>query len=142
MSARLVEVKGASGPAQEHLVGQLHKHLETWPRLRPDEPVSDGVLIVNHQHKLHPSESTMAVYSRPEFVAALDSLPVTVISTVELFNWWRADDWTAIRMAVLGGTNASTGVPVESAKPQTDDHAGGGTTAASSGMRPGLPTYG
>ncbi|MFE5964187.1 hypothetical protein [Streptomyces sp. NPDC056463] len=107
MSARLVEVKGVSGPAQEHLVGHLQRHLETWPQLQPDEPVSDGVLIVNHQHKLHPSERTAEVYSRPEFVASLESLPVKVISTVELFNWWRAEDWTAIRTAVLGDAATS-----------------------------------
>lgn len=114
---RLVEVKGASGPAQEHLVGHLQRHLETWPQLRPDEPVSDGVLIVNHQHKLHPSERSARVYSRPEFVASLESLPVTVISTVELFNWWRTADWTAIRTAVLGDAAASAS-SVAPVKPQ------------------------
>ncbi|MFD7551474.1 hypothetical protein [Streptomyces sp. NPDC059816] len=76
VASRLVEVKGASGPVQEHLVGHLQRHLETWPQLRPDEPVSDGVLIVNHQHKLHPSERSATVSARPEFVASLDSLPV------------------------------------------------------------------
>ncbi|MEU0388438.1 hypothetical protein [Streptomyces chartreusis] len=50
MASRLVEVMGASGPAQEHLGGHLHRHLETWQQLRPDEPVSGGVLMVNHQH--------------------------------------------------------------------------------------------
>ncbi|MEV4334188.1 hypothetical protein AB0K02_27285 [Streptomyces sp. NPDC049597] len=109
--ARLVEVKGASGPAQEHLVGHLQRHLEIWPQLRPDEPVSEGVLIVNHQHKLHPSERSADVYSRPEFVASLASLPVTVISTVQLFNWWRAGDWTAIRTAVFGAGSAASGGP-------------------------------
>ncbi|MFF4121292.1 hypothetical protein ACFY0P_48970 [Streptomyces sp. NPDC001714] len=84
VALRLVEVKGASRSAQEHLVGHLLRHLETWPQPRPDEPVSDGVPIVNHQHKLHPAQRTAAVYARPEFVASLDSLPVTVISTVEL----------------------------------------------------------
>ncbi|MFJ8793679.1 hypothetical protein [Streptomyces sp. NPDC102462] len=119
MASRLVEVKGASGPAQEHLVGHLQRHLETWPQLRPDEPVSDGVLIVNHQHKLHPSERAAAVYARPEFVASLDSLPVTVISTVELFNWWRAADWTAIRTAMLGDTaaTAQSATPVNPPQP-------------------------
>ncbi|MCZ0990312.1 hypothetical protein [Streptomyces diastatochromogenes] len=119
MASRLVEVKGASGPAQEHLVGHLQRHLETWPQLRPDEPVSDGVLIVNHQHKLHPSERTAAVYARPEFVASLDSLPVTVISTVELFNWWRAADWAAIRTAVLGdaAVTAQSAAPVNPPQP-------------------------
>jgi hypothetical protein len=96
---RLVEVKAASGSASELLVSQLQRHLETWPQLRPGEPVTSGVLIVNHQHKLLPSERTARVYSRPEFVA---SLSVTVLSSVELFHWWRASDWAAIRTAVLG----------------------------------------
>jgi hypothetical protein len=96
---RLVEVKAASGPAQESLVGHLQRHLDTWPQLRPDEPVSGGVLVVNHQHRLHLSERTARVYSRPEFI---DALTVPVLSTVALFNWWRTSDWTAIRTAVLG----------------------------------------
>jgi hypothetical protein len=100
---RLVEVKAASGAAQEHLVGHLQRHLDTWPQLRPELPVTGGVLVVNHQHKLHPSERTAHVYSRPEFVAAL---PVTVLTTVDLFRWWRAADWTSIRAAVLSGAAA------------------------------------
>jgi hypothetical protein len=110
---RLVEVKAASGAAQEHLVGHLQRHLETWPQLRPDVPVTGGVLVVNHQHKLHPSERAAQVYSRPEFVA---SLTVAVMSTVELFQRWRAKDWTAIRNAMLGtdpGLPATTAIPVE-----------------------------
>ena len=65
------------------------------------------MLIVNHQHKLHPSEKSAQVYSRPEFVASLEALPVTVISSVELFNWWRTAGWAAIRTAVLGDATAS-----------------------------------
>lgn len=99
LPGRLVEVKAASGAAQEHLVGHLQRHLETWPQLRPNEPVSGGVLVVNHQHKLHPSQRAAHVYSRPEFVAAL---PVPVVSTMQLFHWWRTEDWAAIRTAVLG----------------------------------------
>jgi hypothetical protein len=104
--ARLVEVKAAGGAAQEHLVGHLQRHLDTWPHLRPDVPVTGGVLIVNHQHKLHPSERAPQVYSRPEFLA---TLPVPVLSTLELFRWWRVGDWPAIRAAVLGP--ASTAAP-------------------------------
>lgn len=111
--SRLVEVKGVSGPAQENLIGHLQRHLEIWPQLRPDEPVTDGVLIVNHQHKLHPSERSAQVYSRPEFVA---SLPVTVISTVDLFNWWRTSDWAALCTAVLG--DATAAVPSAAVNPQ------------------------
>jgi hypothetical protein len=112
---RLVEVKAASGAAQEHLVSHLQRHLDTWPQLRPDEPVIGGVLVVNHQHKLHPSERAAHVYSRPEFIAALR---VTVVSTLELFHWWRAGDWTAIRAAVLGADPrpaAATAAPTEAA---------------------------
>jgi hypothetical protein len=112
---RLVEVKAASGAAPENLVGYLQRHLDTWPQIRPDQPATDGVLVVNHQHKLHPSERTAQVYSRPEFVAALR---VTVVSTIELFHWWCAADWTAIRTAVLGADPSpasTTAAPVKAA---------------------------
>lgn len=102
-SRRLVEVKSASGAAPENLVGYLERHLATWPQLRPEQPVTGGVLVVNHQHRQHPAARTAQVYSRPEFVAAL---PVTVVSTVELFGLWRTEDWTAIRTIMLG-TEAS-----------------------------------
>jgi len=95
---RLVEVKAASGAAPEQLVSYLRRHLTTWPQLRP-EPVTGGVLIVNHQHRLPPSERTAEIYSRPEFVG---SLTETVVSTVQLFDWWRAGEWTTIRTTVLG----------------------------------------
>ena len=100
---RLVEVKSASGAAPEHLVGSLERHLAIWPQLQPEQPVTGGVLVVNHQHRQHPTERTAQVYSRPEFVAAL---PVTVVSTVELFGWWRTENRTAIRNVMLG-TEAS-----------------------------------
>jgi hypothetical protein len=101
----LVEVKAVSGAAPESLVGHLQRHLTTWPQLRPHEPVDGGVLIVNHQHKLYPVERSATVYSRPEFVAALT---VPVISTVELFGWWRTRDWASIRATVLGAKSATT----------------------------------
>jgi hypothetical protein len=84
----------------------MERHIATWPRLRPGESVSGGVLIVNHQHKLHPSERAVRVYSRPEFV---DALTVAVISTVELFNWWRTGDWASVRAAVLGAELPAAG---------------------------------
>ncbi|GAA4727603.1 hypothetical protein Prum_068420 [Phytohabitans rumicis] len=96
---KLVEVKGAGGAAQENLVGYLQRHLDTWPQLRPDQPVDGGVLVVNHQHKLPPAERTAQVYTRPEFVAALT---VSVVSSLQLFRWWRVRDWPAIRVAILG----------------------------------------
>jgi hypothetical protein len=52
----LVEVKSATGAAPEHLVGSLERHLATWPQLRPEQPVTGGVLVVNHQHRQHPPE--------------------------------------------------------------------------------------
>jgi hypothetical protein len=109
---RLVEVKAVGGAAQEALVGHLQRHLATWPQLRPGEPVDGGVLVVNHQHKLHPTERTATVYARPEFVT---SLTVPVISTVELFGWWRTGDWAAIRSAVLGGEPAAATTPAAAA---------------------------
>jgi hypothetical protein len=113
--ARLVEVKGVSGAASERLVDDLQRHLRTWPQLRPGQPVTGGVLIVNHQYDLHPSERTAHVYSRPEFIAALR---VTVVSTLDLFRWWRTADWAAIRTAMLGAhpsQAATTAVPTEAA---------------------------
>jgi hypothetical protein len=106
LQRRLIEVKAASGRAQESLIGHIQRHLDTWPQIRPNEPVTGGVLVVNHQHKLHPSERTARVYSRPEFV---DTLTMPVVSTVELFNWWRTSDWAAIRIAVLGAEPTTTG---------------------------------
>lgn len=58
---RLVEVKAASGAAGENLVGDLQKHLATWPQLRPDKPVTGGAMVVNHQHRLHPSDRPLRV---------------------------------------------------------------------------------
>lgn len=118
---RLIEVKSASGAPGEDLVGDLQKHLATWPELRPDEPVTGGAMVVNHQHKLHPSERTAQVYNRPEFVA---TLPFPVVGTVELFNLWRAADWPAIRTAMYGTdpfANAGTVAPVSSGKAASAD---------------------
>ncbi|ORT49034.1 hypothetical protein KBI5_14765 [Frankia sp. KB5] len=96
---RLVEIKSAGGRPSENLVVDLQRHLNTWPQLRPERPVAGGVLIVNHQHKLDPSERDIEVYTRQEFV---DTLQITVLSTRHLFDWWRLSDWAAIRTAVLG----------------------------------------
>jgi hypothetical protein len=118
---RLVEIKAAGGAAQENLVSYLQRHLETWPQLRRDQPVAGGVLVVNHQHKLHPSDRTAQVYSRPEFVAAL---PFTVLSTVDLFNWWRTENWAEIRKAILGNNPLrDASVAVDPATPAADTRA-------------------
>jgi hypothetical protein len=96
---RLIEVKSASGNAPEKLVGALTRHVETWPSLRPDEPVDGGVLVVNHQYRKHPNDRSDRIYERAAFV---DSLAVEVIGSRDLFTWWAAGDWAAIRAAVLG----------------------------------------
>ena len=95
---RLVEVKSASGRANESLVAKLLGHLQTWARVAPDNPVSGGVLIVNHQHRLKPADRDVSVYQRKEFT---DSLTVPVISAAQLFSWWRGQDWAAIRTAMF-----------------------------------------
>jgi hypothetical protein len=100
----------ASGAASEQMVGHLERHLATWPQLRPGTPVTGGVLVINHQHRLHPSERTAQVYSRPEFVA---TLRVAVVSTLELFHWWRAENWAAIQDAILGTAAASAATAAE-----------------------------
>ena len=96
----LVEVKSATGNSSESLVGDLQRHLSTWPALRPDEP-ADGVLIVNQQHRMPPQERSTQVYQRREFVASLN---FPVISTRALLDWWRVSDWAAIRSALLRET--------------------------------------
>jgi hypothetical protein len=119
LQRRLVEIKSASGNAAEALVGDLQRHLATWPELRPQEPVGGGVLIVNHQYKLEPDQRSFQVYSRPEFVAALT---VPVISTHTLFDWWRVSDWKSIRDAILGSGDPADRIaasPPEAGRPPT-----------------------
>lgn len=102
---RLVEIKSASGSPKEALARDLERHLSTWPQLRPHETVVGGVLIVNHQHRLHPTERTEHVYTRAEFV---DSLPFPVLATWQLFRWWAEGDQAAILAAVLPGVHHQT----------------------------------
>ncbi|WP_395955144.1 hypothetical protein [Actinomadura sp. 3N508] len=109
---RMIEVKAASGSASEKVADSLERHLSTWPELRPAEPINGpGVLVVNHQHRLHPDERTAEVFTRPEFVRALR---VVVLSSRQLFDWWATADWEAIRAAVLGQT-----APPSAANPAT-----------------------
>jgi hypothetical protein len=98
-STCLVEVKAAAGAAGEKMIAQLQGHLETWPELRPDQPVSCAALIVNHQHRLTPAERTGEVFQRR---ARLNTLPFPVLATGDLFRWWRTQDWPAVQAAVLG----------------------------------------
>lgn len=96
--ACLVEVKSASGAASENLAGQLKRHLDTWPQLRPEQPLTCAALVVNHQHRLDPAQRTPTVYRRQAF---LEALAFPVIPTRELFEWWRTADWAALRQAVF-----------------------------------------
>ncbi|WP_328755767.1 hypothetical protein [Streptomyces sp. NBC_00271] len=97
--ACLIEVKSTSGAAPEKLVSHLQRHLETWPQLRPNQPVTCAALIVNHQHRLDPAQRPPEAYQRKEFVDALNS---PVLTTGQLFDWWRAQDWSAVRTSALG----------------------------------------
>ena len=92
----LIEVKSAGGNACESLIGDLLRHLAAWPRVRPGQPISRGVLIVNHQHRKPPRERAERVYDRPE------ATPLPVLSTRQLFDWWRRSDWDAVHNAILG----------------------------------------
>jgi hypothetical protein len=95
----LVEVKSSGGAPSERLAEAPARHLATWPRLRPDLPADDVVLVLNHQTNTHPLDRDAAPYRRPEFVA---SLPFSVLTTRQLFDWWRSGDHPAVRAAVFG----------------------------------------
>ena len=95
---RLIEVKSAGRNASETLVNDLQRHLQTWPELRPELPVSGGALIVNHQYRLPPADRSSAVYSRREFVATLTE-PVMAVRA--LFDWWATKDWPSLQRAVM-----------------------------------------
>ncbi|WP_223736294.1 hypothetical protein [Streptomyces purpurogeneiscleroticus] len=114
--ARLVEVKSEGGPAKEALVADLERHLSTWPKLRPTQPVTRGTLVVNHQHKLDPAQRKQEVYERPEFVATLQH---PVIPATGLFEWWRTEDWATVRTAVLGQHHGTEPSRPEPAEPET-----------------------
>ncbi|MEU0414389.1 hypothetical protein ABZ307_42390 [Streptomyces griseorubiginosus] len=108
----LIEVKAASGAAPEKLASYLQRHLEKWPQLRPDQPVTCSALIVNHQHRLDPAQRPTEVYQRNQHKEFVDALPFPVLATGQLFDWWRAQDWPAVRTAVLGRPHPSqTGKP-------------------------------
>jgi hypothetical protein len=103
----LIEVKSSSGNAGEGLVGALQRHISTWPTLQPvQQSLTHAALVVNHQCRRPPHERSSQVYTRPEFVSAL---PFPVISARQLFDWWRAADWPAIRNAI--GASAPQGPP-------------------------------
>lgn len=93
----LVEVKSSSGSAPEKHVGDLLRHIDTWPQIDSERPIDGGALISNHNHKIDPSRRPRAVYSRPEFVA---SLTVPAISTRDIFDAWRQEDFPRLRSLV------------------------------------------
>jgi hypothetical protein len=95
----LVEVKSCAGPAGERLAEAPARHLGTWPELRAELPVDDAVLVLNHQSKTHPLDREAEPYRRPEFVA---SLTFPVVTTRQLFDWWRNGDHETVRTTVLG----------------------------------------
>ena len=96
----LAEVKSATGNPKEALAEAPMRHLATWPGLRPDIAVSGVVLILNHQTKTHPLDRSPSPYSRHEFV---NTLRFPVISTTQLFEWWRQGEHDAIREALFRG---------------------------------------
>lgn len=100
----LIEVKSSNNAAGEDLAHRMTKHLNTWPNIAPDDPVSRGVLIVNHHIRQLPEARPDQVYTRPEFT---NTLPFDVIATTTLLTWWLQQDWTAIKQAF--GKPASTG---------------------------------
>lgn len=120
----LVEVKSANSRPPQSLPGKLLKHLNTWPALPGTEPVDGGILVVNYQTKLPPVQRDTEVCTDRAFADAL-SLPV--ISSARLFDWWRREDWDAMRHAVFGDTGSAQ--PPETAMPDAEPKASG---------RPGL----
>lgn len=100
--SRLIEVKSASGNAPERAYEDLVRHLRSWPHLPNTQRIEGGVLIVNHQHRKAPQERRAEPYDRPEFLAAKTE---PILTTVELLEAWRNDDWQAVRQRVFPGTS-------------------------------------
>lgn len=121
----LVEVKATAGNAPEKLTEPLRRHQQTWPQLRPDQPLDGTALIVNHQHRQPPADRWEDVYRRREFV---DSLEHPVISTLALYDAWRREDWTAIREAIgFPATSSTTSPPSTTTTTSSTDACGGRT---------------
>jgi hypothetical protein len=110
----LVEVKSASGMPSERLVGDLSRHLQTWPQIRDDLPVGGGLLVVNHQMRVPPAERSPRLFTRVAFV---ESLTVATLSSIELFGWWRRGDFTAIREALFGAASIGSSPTAPPASP-------------------------
>ncbi|WP_239009019.1 hypothetical protein [Streptomyces sp. CFMR 7] len=114
----LVEVKSANNRLPQSLPDKLLKYLNTWPALPGTEPVDGGILVVNYQTELPPAQRDTEVYTDRAFADAL-SLPV--ISSARLFDWWRREDWDAMRHAVFGDTGSAQ--PPETAMPDAEPKA-------------------
>lgn len=124
----LIEVKSASGNAREGLVSDLQRHISTWPTLRPaQQPLTHSALIVNHEYRQPPGERSGQVYARAEFVS---SLTFPVLSARQLFDWWRASDWPAIRNAILASSPQSPPTSA-SARDRPAEHVPAGKPARS-----------
>ena len=96
--SRLIEIKGVTGNPSERLVEAPSRHLATWPELCPDLAVEGVTLVINYQIRTHPLDRWPQPYVRSEFVA---TLTFPVISTLELFDFWRLGDHSAIRSAIF-----------------------------------------
>lgn len=57
---------------------------------------------------IRPADRSPEVYNRAAFVKSLD---VRVVSTLELFEHWRTENWAALRHTVLGTTNSGPKPP-------------------------------
>jgi hypothetical protein len=98
----LIEVKSAKNRSPHSLPDKLLTHLKSWPHRPGAEPVDGGVLVVNHQVLLPPSQRDAEVYTDRVFA---NSLTVPVIGSIRLLDWWIHEDWASIRRAVFGSTD-------------------------------------
>jgi hypothetical protein len=99
---RLVETKGLTGAPSEREVGDVVKHVRTWPSLGRAEELNGGVLVLNHHLRVPPLARPRSPYQRPEFVDALNGFGVTVIDSIALARWWAADQLDEVARAVTG----------------------------------------
>jgi hypothetical protein len=97
--SRLVEVKAASGSAQERAYQDLVRHLREWPNLPGSLPVEGGALILNHERRKALLDRSRRPFERPEFLTAQTE---PVIPTLNLFDAWREEDADAIRRLLFG----------------------------------------
>jgi hypothetical protein len=95
----LVEVKSSAGSASERETEPPARHLNTWPKLKPDWPVEGVVLVFNHQTRSHPLDRSPEPYSRAPHIT---SLTFPVVATRRLFDLWRVGDLEGIRKTLFG----------------------------------------